>query len=159
MSTFCRLTTAVALLLHLFFGCSMHHVVACDGHGHQGCEHSQSESDAQSVPDPACCSHHPEESENASDTGVSKCLDGCICQTHPCDGDHPGCHSGVGCSFVPTSDVQFVVEMPLIAYLEVRPEDRTHRSLTTNSRGVVDDVIRPNRDPGSRCAWLCTWII
>lgn len=40
MSAICRLTTVAALLMHLCFGCSLHHAAACGHHDHDGCQNA-----------------------------------------------------------------------------------------------------------------------
>src|SRR6056297_3572321 len=60
VSAVCRLTTVAALLLHLIFGCSLHHADACGHHDHDGCQHTCSAADSPSVHDDHACGHDHE---------------------------------------------------------------------------------------------------
>ncbi len=162
VSAVCRLTTIAALLLHLIFGCSLHHVAACGSHGHDGCQHTCLTDNLPSVqPDDCCGCGHGRSGEAVGPIGkvnqvVAPC---CACEPQPCDGNHPGCHGEVECSFVPSSDVVFNIDAPLVAFVSYEHDPMmnfvsslTTRRLQQRSAIVVSDSL-------SHCASLCTWII
>ncbi len=172
MSAFCRFTTAVALLLHLFFGCSMHHAVACGGHDHDGCQHVGAVDESPSVhaghhhhsTRHGACEHHSDvcdsnPNERSAYAHDSVCDVGCDCQSDPCDGDHPGCHGGAGCSFVNSHDVQFVIEMPTLSYLDTHLYCDDLRGAAFKTGAVADDVGWTAIGSRYHCALLCTWVI
>lgn len=173
MSAFCRLTTAVALLLHLFFGCSMHHAIACEGHVLDGCHHVNAADESPSVHaghdrDSALhgtCDHHNKGcdterlKEDSPIADGSVCGVGCDCQSDPCDGDHPGCHGGAGCSFVNSNDVQFVIEMPMLAYLDTHLNGDDPQGSAMKRGAVADDVGWTAMGSRYHCALLCTWVL
>lgn len=166
MSVFCRLTTAFALLLHLFFGCSMHHAVAFGGHVHDGCQHMDAADDSPSVhaAHDACYHHHDAcDAQNLNANSISG-QDSIIrfgfdCHSDPCDGDHPGCHGGLGCSFANSNDVQFVIETPMIAYLDTSLHDDDYQTMAFLAGAVADDVGWTAMGSRLHCALLCTWVI
>ncbi len=130
MSAVCRLTTVAALLLHLIFGCSLHHAAACGSHGHGGCDHARVSTDLPSVQSDHCCGQDHdcsgEDQTVEADDNVSQLVAPCYaCQSQPCDGNHPGCHGEVECSFVPSSDVVFIIDAPVgcVCVLRARSDD------------------------------------
>ena len=172
MSVVCRLTTVAALLLHLIFGCSLHHAAACGSHEHDRCQHtcdaagSETESDSESVQHDHVCDHHDEhdgsggvESVEAGDSESQLVAPCCVCESQPCDGNHPGCHGEVVCSFVPSSDVAFVVDVPFVAFIVYDNDPMLSTISSLASRGLRERSAIGVQGSLSHCASLCTWII
>ncbi len=166
MSAVCRLATAVVLLLHLIFGCSLRHAAACATHGHDGCEHTCAAVDSPSVQSGHCCSHN--HGNGSSDDGsaaeltkevgrlIAPC---CACESQPCDGNHPGCHGEAECSFVPSSDVVFVIDAPFVVFLTYDHDPMKSYVGSLALRGLHQRSAVGAQDSLSRCASLCTWLI
>ncbi len=190
MSTVCRLTTVVALLLHLIFGCSLHHATACGTHGFDGCNHACGTSEAPGVHQDHDCAHAHDCSDGHDDNHDDGDSDrhsdhdqtghGCSsneelivhqdlvneaiacngqCQSVPCDGDHPGCHGDVECSFVPSSDVVFFTDAPFVAFMVYDHDPLVTASNAALVRGLHERHEVHAVDSLSHCASLCTWLI
>lgn len=171
MSVVCRLTTVVALLLHLIFGCSLHHAGACGHHDHDGCQHTCSPADSQSVHQEHACGHDhdhvcsgedkfsEDETVEVSDNVSRLVAPCCVCESQPCDGNHPGCHGVVECSFVPSSDVVFIIDAPLVAYVTYEHDPMMSLVSSMAKRGLHQRSAPVATDSLSHCASLCTWII
>jgi len=165
-----RFTIVAALLLHLIFGCSLHHAAACE-RDHGGCHHPGLQAASKALDQQHVCHHGHQHDCSVDDQAVedeagpavlgSEPTTGlsCDCHTQPCHGNHPGCHGEVECSFVPSNDLVFVIDCPLIAFVidEHNPWVNYVDSLT--SRGVPERSARVAADSLSHCATLCTWII
>ena len=171
MSTVCRFITVAALLLHLIFGCSLHHAAACGHHDHDGCKHACSPTDSQSVDEEHACGHdhdHGCARENTSSEeetgGVSHNVSGlvascCVSHSQPCDGNHPGCHGIVECSFVLSSDIVFIIDAPLIAYVTFEHDPMMSLVSSMAKLASFQRSVRLAKDSLSHCASLCTWVI
>jgi len=165
VSVVCRFTTVAALLLHLIFGCSLHHAGACGHHDHDGCPHT-CVSDSLAVHDEQDCGHDhghgcPTEEDTVEPSVqlsqlVAPC---CDCETQPCNGNHPGFHGEVECSFVPSSDIVFVINAPLIAFVIYEHDPMLSDANSLASRGLPGRSAIGAQDSLSHCAFLCTWII
>ncbi|MDV6031450.1 MAG: hypothetical protein F9B45_15400 [Phycisphaera sp. RhM] len=83
----------------------------------------------------------------------------CACESQPCDGNHPGCHGEVECSFVPSSDVVFIIDAPLVAYVAYEHDPMMSLVRSMAKRGLHQRSTRVATDSLSHCASLCTWII
>ncbi|TWT92998.1 hypothetical protein [Neorhodopirellula pilleata] len=166
MPVVCRLTTVVALLMHLFFGCSLHHVNGCEtfGCGDRGCEQSLEMADVSNSHSNVCCGHsHSHSSEPATDglghrvaqVGVH----GCQCESRPCDGDHPGSHGVTECSFVASADFVFIIDPPLVEFVTYEHDPMANYLHAMMSCGLPHCRVLGVQDSLSHCACLCTWII
>ena len=162
----CRFTTVAALLLHLIFGCSLHHATGCERHGHDGFQHTCTSEPLTVHGDHDHDHHHSDEGEtsegNAIEVGdsesqlASPC---CVCESLPCDGDHPGCHGEVECSFVPSSDVVFIIDAPFVAYVTYDLDSMMCLASSMAKRESFQRSARLVTNSLSHCASLCTWII
>jgi len=178
VSVVCRSTTVAALLLHLIFGCSLHHAAACGSHEHDGCQHtcqaagspvvadSPSVHDSSSVPDDHVCDHHHGHQGSGEDeSGLTSSSESqlvapcCVCESQPCDGNHPGCHDEVVCSYVPSSDVAFNVDVPFVAFVLYDHDPMMSTVISLASRAKRERSAIDIQDSLSHCASLCTWII
>ena len=164
VSAVCRLTTVAALLLHLIFGCSLHHAAACGSHGHGGCDHARVSTDLPSVQSDHCCSHDhdcsgEDETVEAYDNVSQLVAPCCACESQPCDGNHPGCHGEVECSFVPSSDVVFIIDAPVVAFVCYEHDPMMSFVSSLAARRLQQRSVNVATDSLSHCASLCTWII
>lgn len=172
MSAVCRLTTVAALLMHLFFGCSLHHAAACGHHDHDGRQHACSAVVATSIDDSATvrddhvCDHdhdHGCSGEQETAASIDKVVEStpacCARESQPCDGNHPGCHGVVECSFVPSSDIVFSVDRPLVALLSYQRDPMMNVACSLSTSRLHPRSVRLATNSLSHCASLCTWII
>lgn len=166
VSVVCRLTTVAALLLHLIFGCSLHHAAACGHHDHDGCQHTCSAADSPSVHDDHVCGHDhehdcsgEEETVDSIHNAIELAAPCCACESQPCDGNHPGCHGVVECSFVPSRDVVFIIDAPLVAFVTYEHDPMIGFISSLSTRRLQQRSPRVATDSLSHCASLCTWII
>ena len=164
VSAVCRLTAVAALLLHLIFGCSLHHAAACGSHDHGGCDHARVSTDTPSVHSDHCCGHDHdcsgEDETVEADGNVSQLVSPCCgCESQPCDGNHPGGHGVVGCSFVPSSDVVFIIDAPLVAFVCYEHDPMMSFVSSLAARRLQQRSANVATDSLSHCASLCTWII
>ncbi len=159
------------MLLHSLFGCSLHHAAGCDSHAHGLCDHACDVDGHPSVqPETDCCHDHQghdhgDETDGScggelvtgSESNVAPSCPGC--ESGPCDGSSPGCHSVSSCSFVPSSDVAFVCDAVFVGFVsyDLDPNMAPVRMIAWQQErqrqfsGVEDSL--------SRCASLCTWQI
>lgn len=171
MFVVCRLVTVAALLLHLLFGCSLHQAAAGGTHRLHECQQAQEHGAFETIgpesgPSGHGCGHHHDHvnrfdpETNSIDQVAGRLMAPCcLCELPPCDGDHPGCHGEVECSFVPSSDVVFVINAPFVM-LVTRAHDPLKSYLDSlESRGSGHRSAIGARDSLSHCASLCTWII
>jgi len=160
-----RLITVVVMLLHSFFGCSLHDAYSCESHsaGEHACTN-----DARLAVDAGrggCCSHNDGCRSDASQNEFSametaRLVASCQgCQSSPCDGSTPGCHSEVGCSFVPASAVvidRSLLFFEFVAYEQDSGIARVRAAAWQQGRQKDAKNIQNSL---SRCAVLCTWLI
>lgn len=171
MFAVCRITTVVAMLLHSLFGCSLHHAVSCDSHAHGLCNNAGSAGDHVTfdAKNDCCDSHfghdHGCEADDscAGEVGSGSELNvahSCLgCQSGPCDGNSPGCHSDASCSFVPASGVVFHCDATSVGSISY---DIDLSAVRVRAFAWQYDRQRPfsgAESSLSRCASLCTWRI
>ena len=166
MPVVCRFTTVAALLLHLIFGCSLHHAAACGHHDHDGYRYTCSAADCSSVHDESSCGdghehNHSgdEETVEPSDNAGQMVAARCACESQPCDGNHPGCHGRFECSFVPSSDVVFIIDIPMVSFLTYEHDPMMNFISSMSTRRLHQRLTSVATDSLSHCASLCTWII
>lgn len=169
----CRITTIVALLLHSLFGCSLHHAASCDSHAHSLCDHICDADEPPSVQhENDCCHRHGEEEHDHSGGAEGSCTTELIassetsiapacpgCESGPCDGRSPGCHSAGSCSFVPSSDVTFVFDAVFVGFISYDLDPSMVRVRTFAWQQEHERQFSRAEDSLSRCASLCTWLI
>ena len=165
MSVICRSTIVAALLLHLIFGCSLHHVVACGVHDHAGCDQSCATNQLLGLqPENACgCDRVDGRSGDESTAEISSQADHliapcCACESRPCDGNHPGCHGVVECSFVPSTNAVFVIHAASNVFVTFEHDPMMKHAISLSHSWRERFVIGVQDSP-SRCAFLCTWLI
>jgi len=164
VSLVCRLTIVVALMLHLIFGCSLHHAAMCQHHDHDQCRHMVT-----IEPLSTHCNHdHDCSGEGKGSEGKTiEVSDGesrlvapcCDCEFEPCGGDQSGCHAEVECSFVPSSDVIFVMDAPFVAYVTYDHDPMMNLVGSMAKRESLQRSARLATNSLFHCASLCTWII
>ena len=168
VSAVCRLTTVAALMLHLIFGCSLHHSAACERHDHDRCRHTCESAPLSMHGNHACIHDHhhsgrgktPEGNAIEADDSVRQLASPCcVCESQPCDGNHPGFHGEVECSFVPSSDDVFIIDAPFVAYVTYEHDPMMTFVSSMAKRRLHQRSARLSMDSLSHCASLCTWII
>ncbi|MCO8121645.1 hypothetical protein NHH03_07845 [Stieleria sp. TO1_6] len=177
------MTTVFALLIHSILGCSLHHACGCDARGapmtqsSAACDHLQTVAavHSPSVQHP-CCHHHDDDSdrglsnqnlqqnshsvqhERESAAAELSVACGC-CEQTPCDGNDPGCHTSVGCSFVSSNDVNFLADTPTVAFvIDCGAADCGGRAGVVPHRDARQHCLGADSSL-SHCALLCTWLI
>jgi hypothetical protein len=165
VSVICRFTTVAALLLHLIFGCSLHHVGVCGVHDHAGRDQSCSTSQLFGLqPERGCdCDRVEGRSGSKSTAEIPSRVDQltaacCACESQPCDGNHPGCHGEVECSFVPSTSVAFIIHAASIVFVTFEHDPMMKHAISLSHSWRERFVIGVQDSP-SRCASLCTWLI
>ncbi len=169
VSVVCRLTAVAALLLHLIFGCSLHHAAANGQHDHMECEHSCSAADSLSVQQqPAANPGHDHDQNRGTQIetpGVDTFILGrsmatcCRYESKPLDGQHSRCHGELECSFVPSSDVEFIIDRAFVAFVTYELDPMAGDASSLALRGLRERSAIGARDSLSHCASLCTWIV
>ncbi len=171
MLVVCRITTIVAMLLHSLFGCSLHHAASCDSHAHGLCDHVCDADGHPSVQhENDCCHEHGGHDDGvgpdgsctgeliaSSEASVAPVCPGC--ESSPCDGNSPGCHSAGSCSFVPCSDVAFVCDAVFVGFISYDLDPSMSRVRTFAWQQERQRQFYGVEDSLSRCASLCTWLI
>ncbi|QDV85326.1 hypothetical protein TBK1r_43050 [Stieleria magnilauensis] len=171
MLAICRITTVVAMLLHSLLGCSLHHAASCDSHAHSVYDDVCDADGHPSVQhDNDCCHDHEghDHSRGAegsctsefvagSETNIAPVCPGC--ESGPCDGRLPGCHSTGSCSFVPSSDVDFVCDAVFVGYILYDFDPSMARVRTVCWQQERQRQFAGVEDSLSHCASLCTWLI
>jgi len=166
-----RLITVVVMLLHSFFGCSLHHAYSCDSHSHlaggQVCTENHRDVNHQTVDARAgCCRGHdgnghgestPNQSSMAEVASMAASCPGC--ESGPCDGSIPGCHSEVGCSFVPASDVVFIRDVVVFEFVAYEHGPSIARVRAAAWQQDLRQHTKNFENSMTRCAALCTWLI
>lgn len=161
--TACKIMTAAVLLLHSSFGCSVHHASNCGMHrsiaqysvqiyGHRvprDVKHSHG----------CSCDHNSLDSVPDDETVVGSAVESCGCQRTPCDGNHAGCHSEVGCSFLATTDGVPLFDATFIGFVADHHDCEMLRNrlaswTDTRTQSTVGAI-----GSGARCALLGVWLI
>ncbi|QDT04581.1 hypothetical protein K227x_29730 [Rubripirellula lacrimiformis] len=168
MSAATRFATLVAMLLHSFFGCSLHHAYGCESHLDGVCQHDCDAASGTNHGDGSasnCChsENHGIESNDSRgtlDASHTHLVPSCpACQSGPCDGSLPGCHSDLGCSFVPSNDVVFLCDTSVVEFISYEL-DRSVDQVRAVAWQQDCQQRPPSMDgPLYRCAFLCTWLI
>jgi hypothetical protein len=85
----------------------------------------------------------------------------CGCQSHPCDGKSPNCHSALGCSFLHTTDDLFSVEPIFVGFVSYACFITPGRSVASMAWQNAPGRAAPLGCLGSldHCATLSTWQI
>ncbi|MBB3205214.1 hypothetical protein FHS27_001014 [Rhodopirellula rubra] len=153
-----------------------------DGHHHDsgdGCEERHDQESAPSVPvaltiaSPFCdcdakgsidggrVSNEGVAVRNAVHPAVAHWVAACPgCQSSPCDGNAPGCHSDVGCSFRLPSDQVFEVVVSLVGFLPYSMSGASPQLASRQIRLWNQHLGQgATSDASARCAALCVWRI
>lgn len=159
-----RIIAAAALLLHTALGCSVHHACACDDHGHaptaeishHSCDHDHATVQsvtAGALPELNCPGDH---NDAATEQLVAACT---CCDSAPCDGSTPACHTEIACSFVPADALAF--DFDTVGRPTVLPTSNLEAAISSaqHVQGSIDRSDPVIYQPKSRCAFLCTWLI
>ena len=158
-----RLTTVASLMLHLIFGCSLHHAASCEQHGHQHEEVGFSPQPIDVHIGQGCGRQH-DHSHGAVKVADEDCGWDLIATAHfhspqPCGENHPKCQGEIGCSFAPPSDVVLIIDVPLVAYLVYDRDPLLIRTIALAKRAVSQRPPWDSCDSLSHCAFFCTWLI
>lgn len=159
------------MLLHSLFGCSVHHAASCDSHAHGLCNHACDADGHPSVQHENDCCHDDGEHDHSvgkegsctgeliasSETSIALVCQGC--ESRPCDGNSPGCHSAGSCSFVPSSDVAFVCSAVFVGVMAFDVDPSMARVRTFAWQQKRQRQFCGVEDSQARCASLCTWQI
>ncbi|WP_143544090.1 hypothetical protein [Rhodopirellula sp. MGV] len=170
-----RFITAIALLVHSVFGCSLHAACACEGHVHvdgeaihaeRGCLHTHGQQELSTDGHESCChgeiaspatgAHH-DHCEHRSDEVVSSyCL---CCESAPHGHGRPCGDGSVRCSFVPSTEnllaASFHDAVALVVFVEPPTVSKEVVRYIGQHRTLATFYDRPQ----CRCAALCTWLI
>jgi hypothetical protein len=134
-------------------------------HEHESLEH------ACHVSHEACCTHEDrgrhhdhgaddkcghEEAPELVASYANSLAPACCCQHGPCEDNRGGCHSEVGCSFVPPSGPEFSPDAGLVTFVVFRDvHAQALHSSVLSGVGMTSDAHHAH----SLCALLCSWQI
>ena len=161
MPIVCRFPTVIALLLHLIFGCSLHHAVGCERHDHAG-------GLSTCVSEASAAHAHAHSHEGETPSGhASEVGDGERQLTSPCGGYHSqpceesesACHGELECIFVPSSDVVFIIDTSFVTFVTYEHDSMMNLVSTIARRESFRRSAGLAKNSLSHCASLCTWII